>query len=182
MKLRKKIILVYFLFVLPGSVFLACFNYSASNTVITKQGYKSMENFLQIKADHIETILDHYKKTARVLAAGNPVRDIVKNTNPQTIEQMDRRIKATIEVHGEIERIRVLNKNGIIIASSHSDVGSDKSNEYIFLKAKEGDYIWDVHMSVFTKNPVVSIATEILVDNCRGSNRFWRNSGNLSGK
>ena len=101
-----------------------------------------------------------------MMAAGDPFREIVdpsKDYN-QSIEQVNRRINTIIQSNEDISRVRVLDKNGIVIASCHTDVGYDKSASEIFLKGKEEVYIRDLHTSEFTGKEVISVAAPILVN------------------
>ena len=52
----------------------------------------------------------------------------------------------------------------IVIASSHTDVGQNKSAAEIFLKGKKGPYAGDIHSSNFTGDIVISVAAPILVN------------------
>ena len=55
-----------------------------------------------------------------------------------------------------------MDKEGIIVASSHEDTGIDKSTHEIFLKGKEGVFVGDLHLSSFTHKYVLSISAPIL--------------------
>ena len=61
--------------------------------------------------------------------------------------------------------MRVLNKEGTVIASNYEDTGIDKSTHEIFLKGKEGTFISDLHLSSFTHKYVLSISAPILLNN-----------------
>ena len=63
-----------------------------------------------------------------------------------------------IESYEEISRIRVLNKEGIIVTSSLEDTGIDKNAHEIFLKGKERVFIGDLHLSSLTHEYVLSIS------------------------
>jgi signal transduction histidine kinase/predicted transcriptional regulator len=120
----------------------------------------------QLRANHIETILNDDKQNIELMATGDHFRNIVdpsKDYN-QSIEQVNRRINTILQTNEDISRVRVLDKNGIVIASSHPEVGYDKSATEIFLKGKEGVYIRDLHTSEFTGNEVISVAAPILVN------------------
>ncbi|MBE9592445.1 MAG: HAMP domain-containing protein, partial [Proteobacteria bacterium] len=82
----------------------------------------------------------------------------------QSIEQVNRRINTIIHTSVDISRIIILDKKGIVVASSHTDIGQNKSAAEIFLKGKEGVYIGDFHISNFTGNIVISVAAPILVN------------------
>jgi diguanylate cyclase (GGDEF)-like protein/PAS domain S-box-containing protein len=80
------------------------------------------------------------------------------------IEKVKQRFKFIFETHEEISQIRVLDKEGIIIASSHGDTGIDKSTDEIFLKGKERSFIGDLHLSPLTHKYISSISVPILLN------------------
>jgi len=57
-----------------------------------------------------------------------------------------------------------LDKEGIIIASSREGTGIDKSTLEIFLKGREGVFIGDLHLSLFTNKYVLSMSAPILLN------------------
>ncbi len=166
MKIKIKVLLLVFtLLLLSGSLTLII-NQIASKNIVEQEIYNNLESVAKSRANHIETILNEYKQTAERMATGNSFRNIVdpsKDYN-QSIEQVNRRINTIIQSTEDISRVRVLDKNGIVTASSHTDVGYDKSASEIFLKGKEEVYISDLHISNFTGNEVISVAAPILVN------------------
>lgn len=94
------------------------------------------------------------------MATSNASRDAVDESidHTQRIEQVNRRIKSIIESYEEISCIRVLNKEGIVITTSHEDTGIDKSTHEIFLRGKERVFIGDLHLSEFTHKYVLSVS------------------------
>ena len=118
------------------------------------------------RAKHIETLLNNYKETISMMATGNAFKEIVDESVVYNlkIKQVDKRIETAVSSNNAISRIRVLSKEGIVIASSNSDVGVDKSFHEIFLKGKKGVYMGDIHISDYTKNKVISVAAPILLE------------------
>ena len=150
---------------------IGMFVFSAYQT--TKSIRKEIVNFennaliamAMSRAKHVETLLNNYKGITARMATGNPFRDVVDESVAYDLrmEQVNRRIKAIVDSNSVISRIRVLNKEGAVIASSHSGLGADKSFYEIFLKGKEDVYIRDIHISDYTKNKVISVAAPILL-------------------
>ncbi|MBA7550341.1 hypothetical protein ES705_42853 [subsurface metagenome] len=58
-----------------------------------------------------------------------------------------------------------MDKEGIIVASCREGTGIDKSTHEIFLKGREGVFIGDLHLSLFTNKYVLSISASILLNN-----------------
>jgi C4-dicarboxylate-specific signal transduction histidine kinase len=138
-----------------------------STNIIKQQITNNLINTTQSRAKHIETLLGQYEELTKMVSTGVVFRDAVDESFDynRRIEKVSQRIKDIIETHEEISRIRVLDKEGIIIASSHEDIGIDKSAHEIFLKGKEGAFIGDLHLSSFTHQYVLSISVPILLNN-----------------
>jgi len=138
-----------------------------STNTIKKQITYNLINTTQSRAKHIETLLSQYEELTKMLATGVAFRDALNENiaQAQRIDFVNRRIKTIIESYEEISRIRVLDKEGIVIASSHEDTGMDKSTHEIFLKGKEGAFIDDLHLSSFTHKYVLSTSAPILLNN-----------------
>ena len=131
-----------------------------STNIIKQQITNNLINTVQSRAMRIETLLGQYKELTKMIATGVAFRDALnKNiTQAQRIDFVNRRIKTMIKSREEISRIRVLDKEGIIVTSSHEDTGIDKSAYEIFLKGKEGVFIGDLHLSSLTHEYVLSIS------------------------
>lgn len=161
----KTLVIVFSLVLITGASVIVV-SETVSKDIVEKQIRNHLQTAVQSRAYHIETVLEEYGEITEMLAAGNPFRDVVderKDYN-QCIEQANRRIKSTIEANDAISRIKILDKNGIVIASSHTDVGSDKCAGEIFLKGKERTHIGDIHTCKLTGKPVMSVAAPILVN------------------
>lgn len=131
---------------------------------------REIESHLQTAAEsdanHIETVLEGYKKSTLMMASGNCFKDAVDGSKdfPLMKKQVDRRIKSMIASHETVSRIRVLNKEGVVIVSSHEDVGYNLSADKKFMNAKNGVYIGEMHISRLTANQVISISAPILLN------------------
>lgn len=144
--------------ILFGEVFFA--------NIIKQQIINNLINTTQSRTNHIETLLGEYKGLTKTVATEITFRDALNENiiRAQRIDFITQRIKTIIETHEEISRIRVLDKKGNIIASSHEDIGIDKSTHKIFLKGKEGVLIGDLHLSLFTHKYVLSVSAPILLN------------------
>jgi signal transduction histidine kinase/predicted transcriptional regulator len=163
--LIKTLILLLTVILIAGTTAIIV-SQTISANIVGQVIYDHLLDTAQSRANHIETLLNMYKQTAERMATGNHFRNIVdpsKDYN-QSIEQVNRRINTIIQTNEDISRVRVLDKNGIVVASSHIEVGQNKSAAEIFLKGKEGVYIKDLHTSEFSGNVVISVAAPILVN------------------
>ncbi len=120
---------------------------------------------VQSRGDHIETVIEGYKDTILVLAEKKAFINAVDTTggSTQDTEEANREIKTILKTHTDIVNISVINKDGIIAASSGKNIGDDKSNDEVFLKGKDGVYSGDIYFSRLERGEVVCIAAPILV-------------------
>jgi len=122
----------------------------------------------QSRTDHIYTHLDDFKETAQLLASGIPFRSIVapgKDYDQRhALDMVNKRINSVIETNSHVSRVRVLNKDGGVVASSHTDHGENPAHDECFLKAKERVYFGKLHLSQYTGEYVITVAAPIFVN------------------
>ena len=164
MKIRTKlgIIPIIFTIILIVALFIT---QKISHRTIRSQVGNHLLTTAQSRAYNIETLLNDYKEIVQILAVGIPFTNVLDPTidYEERMTECDLRIKRSIEINPHISRIKILDKNGIVICSSHNDVGFDQSTENIFLKGKENVYFGKIHRSEYTKNLVLSISAPIFV-------------------
>ncbi len=167
MKIRIKFVIILLAFILFTGTVTTFVSQTISKEIAQEQVYDHLATTAQSRANHIETVLAGYRQTVEMLAAGNAFivavdesKDRVKRT-----EQSDRGIRNTMLADVRISRIRILDRNGTVVVSSHDDVGFDAKTDDLFLNGRAGTYIMDIHTSRFTGDPVMSIASPILVNN-----------------
>lgn len=138
-----------------------------SSRAIKTQVRNHLLTIVQSRANHIETLLSSYKKTTKIFSTGNLIENAVDGSinSPLQLQQVNRRIRTIINNYTEIERVIILNKDGIVIVSSDKDVGIDKSKKLMFIKGKEKVYVGDIHKSKFSTNIVISVSSPIFAKN-----------------
>jgi len=166
MKIQRKFQIIALLLLTVVSVTSILISRNISTNIIKQQIIDNLINTTQSRVKHVETLLSQYEELTKMVSTGVVFRDAVDESIDYTrrIEQVNQRIKNIIETHEEISRIRILDKEGIIITSSHEDTGIDKSTHEIFLEGKEGIFIGDLHLSSFTHKHVLSISAPILLN------------------
>jgi len=119
MKIRTKlgVFLIYLAIMLIISFFITML---ISKNTIEDLIEKHLLTTVQSRANLVETLLHNHQETVQLLAAGIPFTNVV---DPQIdysrrMTECNLRIKRSIENNPFISNIRVLDKNGIIIASS----------------------------------------------------------------
>jgi len=167
MKLQKKISLIIISLLIIIAITSILISRNISTNIIKQQITNNLINTTQSRTKNIETLLGQYEELTKMIASGIAFKEMVDESInlSQRTEMVNQRIKTIIQTHEEISRMRILNKEGIIVASSHKETGIDKSTHEIFLKGKEGVFIGDLHLSSFTHKHVLSISAPIALNN-----------------
>jgi len=167
MKIQKKFLIIMLSLLIVVGITSILISRNIATNIIKQQITDNLINTTQSRAKHIETLLSEYKGLTKTLATEITFRDALNENifRAQRIDEVNQRIKTIIETHEEISRISILDKEGIMIASYREGTGIDKSTHEIFLKGREGVFIGDLHLSLFTNKYVLSISASILLNN-----------------
>jgi len=167
MKIQRKFQIIALSLLTVVSITCILISRNISTNIIKQQITNNLTNTAQSRAKHIETLLGEYKRLTKTLATEITFRDALNENiiRAQRIDEVNQGIKTIIETHEEISRISILDKEGIIIASSREGTGIDQSTYEIFLKGRERIFIGDLHLSLFTNTYVLSVAASILLNN-----------------
>ena len=166
MKIQTKVLaLVFSLILITGELTIVA-TQGALKSVVEKEVRSHLCTIAKSRARHIKTVLTEYKRAVEMAAAGNVFRDAVDSSKDyaQRIEQLNRKINSIIEFHEEISGVRVLDKIGTVIGSSHKDVGLDLHADELFLKGRGGVSLEDIYPCEYTENFVLSVAAPILLN------------------
>ena len=161
MRIRTKVLLSAFSLVMVTGLSVILVVRNISKKTIEEQTFNHLVTIAEARTEQIKSILDEYGQLTRMVSTGNVFVDLVSETEPckEAIEAVNRRISAMIASNESISRVRVLDRSGYVIASSHTDIGADKSTDPIFLSVLEGaTYIGELDFSRFTDDPVFSVS------------------------
>ncbi|MDM8565301.1 PAS domain S-box protein [Candidatus Halobeggiatoa sp. HSG11] len=161
MKIQSKISSIIFTLILLTGVITTATSYFVSKQMIELEIYHHLESNAIAKAYHIETLLDEEVKLVKTFAMDTAFIEIFTTKNQAPAIQ---KIKTFIALSDDISRIRVLDKLGNVVVSSHSKI-NHVGNAEIFAHGKKGIYIRDVHISTMTGTKVISISVPILIKN-----------------
>ena len=119
---------------------------------------------VQSRGVHIETVVRGYKDDAVAVANEDAFRNAVDaiKENTQAIEAANREMQEVVNVHVNITDISILNKEGIVIASTRKQIGVDENDKEMFIKGMEGAYAGDIYFSRFIRNNVINVTAPIL--------------------
>ncbi len=171
MKIAKKISLSFLLTSVVLTVVAVSIVYTIVRNNLEKSIFDHLVTAAESRANHIETFLEEHENLVQLLSTEILFMETLNSNkdNPEyhkKLESVNDRLKAVIKVHKDIIKTNLLDKNGVVIASSDkASVGSDKSDDEIFLNAKEATYIKDIHISKTAGIPALDFATPILVNN-----------------
>ncbi|RKZ78784.1 MAG: hypothetical protein DRR19_25905, partial [Candidatus Parabeggiatoa sp. nov. 1] len=159
MKIQTKISSIIFTLILVTGIVAITSSYIVSKQMIEDQIYHHLESTTISRAHHIETLLDEEAELVKTFATSQVFVEVFTTQNLTPAIQ---RIKTLINIHEVISRIRVLDKQGNVVVSSHSEI-NPIGNAEIFAYGKEGVYIRDIHISTITATKVMSVSAPILV-------------------
>jgi len=158
MKIQTKISSIIFTLILVTGIVAITSSYIVSKQMIEDEIYHHLESTATSRALHIETLLDEEAELVKTFATS---KVFVEVFTTQNLTPAIQRIKTLIDIHEVISRIRVLDKQGKVVVSSHSEI-NPIGNAKIFAYGKEGVYIRDIHISTITGTKVMSVSAPIL--------------------
>ncbi len=164
MRIRSKMLLVVFFIIITMGFSVIIVVRSISKNIIEEQMISHLAAVAEIRARYVNSTLNEYKEITALTSTGNVFIDLASETEntEEAARAVNRRIRTMLISYNDISRFRVLDRNGTVIVSSHSDVGVDLSEDPLFLNVtSEGGYTSELHLSRFTDNPVFSISAPI---------------------
>ncbi|OYT12997.1 MAG: hypothetical protein B6I19_07485 [Bacteroidetes bacterium 4572_114] len=167
MKIKAKAIIFLTAIILITGLIVSIANQIISKKIIKEQIRLNLESTAQSRAHNIETFLNNHIELTKMISTGNVFRDIVDERVDfiKTNVQIKRRILSFINSHPEIDRIRILDKNGIVVADSYNDTVKDLSEEAVYKNGKDSSYIGVINRSLNSGNIDICISNPILVRN-----------------
>ncbi len=170
MKIAHKISLSFLLtsgiiVIVAGSIFYVAARDNLKNAI-----FKQLTTAAQSRAKHIWGYLQEHKQTAELLASGAVYKKrlSISKANPEynkNLKSVNSTIIKVVALHDAIVNAHLLDKNGVIVASSDlTFVGSDKSADVEFLKVKEATYLSDIHTSKTSGKPALYIGAPVYLN------------------
>ena len=164
MKIQTKISTIVFVLILVTGIVATTTSYFVSKQMIEANIYNGLENLANSRTGHVETLFVEHQDVVEIFATESTFVEAVQTPNTQRIALLQKRINNLVQVDDHISRIRVLDKNGDVLASTHLYLGIDTvGNAEIFAYGKTGIYIRDIHISIMTGTKVFSISAPIIV-------------------
>ena len=191
-KIQTKISSIIFSLILATGIVTIVSIAFVSKQMIEAEVYAHLENIAISRASHVETLFIEHQDIVEILATESTfVEAVIYPNNTKSVALLQQRIKHIAQVDDHISRISVLDKNGDVVASTHSHLGIDiAGNAEIFAQGKAGIYIRNIHNSTMTGTKVFSISAPIIVKgeffgiviaNIEVENRLYKITNNLTG-
>jgi signal transduction histidine kinase len=168
MKIANKISLSFLITALILTAIAAPIFYITAKKNLEDRIYAHLRTTAQSRANHIETYFKGHKQTVELLAQGAIFKELLSTSKEapeykKKLERVNKRINNVIEVHKEIFKVCLLDKNGIVVASTDKAcLESNRCNKKTFLRAKEASYIGSIHICELSGRPAQDIAAPVL--------------------
>lgn len=170
MKIRTRINLSYFPLFMLGLILAGSIFGIYANQLITNDIYIYLSSSNLARAEHVRTYIQEKKIAAALLASASVYHDFLKepSTSAQYLvirDKIDKRFVRTLQADPTVHQALILDKNGIIVASSDKvEEGTDKSQDEIYTKSKQEVYFKSVYFSPVLNKFAYAIAAPILDD------------------
>ena len=136
-------------------------SYFISKQMIMSEIDHRLDSLLTSRAAHIEMLVNDGVRRVKTFAHEHVFIDAITTHN---ITPALQKIRTLIDIHDDISRLRVLDKQGQVVVSSHTQIDY-QGNAEIFIRGQKEVYIRDIHISSMTDTKVVSISVPIFVQN-----------------
>ena len=167
MKIQNKMLLGILLhFVVAGTAITAV-NHIITRSMTEDNIYDHMNTAAESRANHIKTFLDDEKEAIKQLSKSIVIERLLltdkDDPNYSRIrDDVALRLKNTAKIRKYVYNVFVLNRNGIIIASSEKiDIGKDKSDDPYFIGGKKDVFIKDVYVSQNKKIDTITFSAPV---------------------
>jgi hypothetical protein len=143
MKIANKISLSFLITPVILTTAALSIYYPMTRDNLEKAIFEHLTTAAESRANHVETFLEKHRQAVELLGAEIIFYELLSTNKDdpeynKKSERVNDRLQNMIDIHGEILEVSLLDKNGMVVASTHeAAVGSDRSAEEIYLEAKE---------------------------------------------
>ncbi|MCK4506880.1 MAG: hypothetical protein KAW14_14785, partial [Candidatus Aegiribacteria sp.] len=122
MRIRSKALLIIFLIITATGLSVILVVRNISKSILEEQMIDHLASIAEIRSRYVNSILSEYRQITTLASTGSSYVDLVseKEKVEDALETVNRRISAILFSYDAISRIRVLDRNGTVMASSHS--------------------------------------------------------------
>ena len=152
-KLNRKIIIMFAIVAIALTGISIYTSYNHSKVIVEETVMHYIETTADSRTNHVVTLLQAEKESVGQMAESIVIKRLLQAKTgesdfDQKLADVSERLENTVKVGEYVESILVLDKNGMIIASSNKeDIGTDKSGDPHFFEAKKEIFIKDAYFS-----------------------------------
>ncbi|MCK4330463.1 PAS domain S-box protein [candidate division WOR-3 bacterium] len=171
MKIKIKIPIIIFSIVLIIGLVTTIVSQTILRNIVQQQVFRHLETTAQSRVAHIETFIELKRKTVNQLSQSIVIQELLladKNDEDyaEKINTATKRLKTRVETGEYTYGVFVIDKEGIIVASSEEvDIGKDKSGDPYFLGGKQGTFIKDAYVAQDRRICSFAFSAPVLDDN-----------------
>ncbi len=141
--------------------------YMIARNALHNEIVQHLDTTSQSRKNHIETYLRMLEISVSQLSKSTILESFLKTVKDdprrkEAFEAAMQRLKRTKEVNSSIYEFLLLDKNGMVVASSgETGIGRDKSADAYFTGGQKGVYIKDAYYSEVIKRPLIGTAAPV---------------------
>ncbi len=153
MRIRTTIIVAFITVSIVAAFAGAYTHYLNAEAILVNQVHNHLESVAESRATHIETLLELEKETIKQLSESVVIEQFLLASKDdegytQKLNWVIQRLEHTAEIGRYTYDVFVLDKNGVIVASSEEgDIGKNKKDDPYFLGGKQGAFVKDAYVS-----------------------------------
>ena len=151
-KIRIRILVILVSIILVAGTTVVVVNRTVAKGIVEQQIYHHLETVAQSRAKSVEAFLELEKETIRQLSGSTVIRKLLTANKGDEeyvwkFNDVQERLIRTAEIGRYTYAVFILNKKGIVVASSRKiEIGKNKSNDSYFLTGKQVVHIRDAYL------------------------------------
>ena len=168
MKIRMRILVILFSAILIAGGATLVVSRTVSKSIVEQQIYQALETVAQSRVKSVEVFLELEKETITQLSGSTVIRQLLLTNGgdeayARRLSDVQKRLRRTARIGRYTYAVFVLNKDGIVVASSLKiEIGKDKSADSYFLTGKQAVHIKDAYLSSYKKIPSIAFSAPVL--------------------
>ena len=168
MKIRMRILVILFSAILIAGGATLVVSRTVSKSIVEQQIYQYLETVAQSRVKSVEVFLELEKETITQLSGSTVIRQLLLTNGgdeayARRLSDVQKRLRRTARIGRYTYAVFVLNKDGIVVASSLKiEIGKDKSADTYFLTGKQAVHIKDAYLSSYKKIPSIAFSAPVL--------------------
>jgi len=169
MRIANKISLSFLIITVILATFVMAIIFTVVRVNMTNAIFSHLSTAVKSRASHIRSVLVEYRQAVELMASEGSFGELlsISKNNPEYNEKLNgvnNRINTAIKISGDILNVSILDGNGTVVASTVDLVGSDKSSDQAYVRARESASVGDVQISKTSGMPVLEITVPVLLN------------------